>query len=96
MDILSYSDRQKAEREKDKKVFRGLTPSPDRTFLRKLREIDPNLRVKFKRDRGKFVILQPRHMTQGGGEAEVLTVEGGENAAPARGRSFRSAAAAAP
>jgi len=41
-------------------MYEGLTPSPDSTFVRKLREFDPKLEVRFSRRHGRFIITQPR------------------------------------
>lgn len=46
-------------------MYTGLTPSPDPGFIRKLRKFDPNLRLEFDRQQGKFVITQPTRLNSG-------------------------------
>lgn len=56
-------------------MYEGITPVPDRGFMRKLKEYNKNLDCKFCRKRGKFVIT---HKGEISGQYDVAIVEGDE------------------
>jgi hypothetical protein len=54
-------------------MFNGLTPSPDRQFVKDLKTFDPKLGIRFCRNRGQFVITQPSKVS---GRVDALAIEG--------------------
>lgn len=73
--MLSRQDYEELQRKEEKNLFKGLTPSPDPGFVKKLKKYDPSLKVEFSRKHKKFVITQPRKLVQGGGRAETFVIE---------------------
>jgi len=57
-------------------MYQGVTPAPDRTFVKDLREFDPQLRVTFSRPLEKFVISKKRAF---GSDFVVLVVATDDN-----------------
>lgn len=56
-------------------MYQGITPVPDRVFLKRLKKIDPGLDCEFSRAYGKFVITQTGKIS---GKVPVAVVEGNE------------------
>ncbi len=54
-------------------MFNGLTPSPDRQFVKDLKQFDHKLNVRFCRNRGQFVITQPSKLS---GRVDALVIQG--------------------
>ena len=53
-------------------MYRGITPTPDTGFVKKLKKFDPKLKLEFSRLLGKFVITQPRKLHSGRALAAVV------------------------
>lgn len=64
------------ELRRQRPVWQGLTPTPDRGFVRKLREFDPDLSVEFDRGLGRFVIYQQGRIS---GKTVAMVIRGGED-----------------